>query len=563
MKSIKQVMSKLNHINGISVYNDFQIVTLLYVMDKVQKMGNEIEFSDLISSVKDEDIRLTICDMVDEKAFDEIKNIAAEFENIPMEQILHEYNAGMDFDKRNVCIHPSITKLIIRMMKIDSVKSIVILDNELDKGNAYCVLAREMPNMHIRSYDNNSAVVGMMKMRTEALNDHAYVQLGDPYALLDGEKLDRVFSFPPLGVRQTNFSEVGKRFNASLKLRPGLTWAHALLAAHLLSENGKAIIPVFGGNLFSMTSSEKLSRKWLIENHFVEGVISLPGGLMSGTSIPFSLVILSHDNSEVRMIDVEESGLYKRSGKIRTVEITEAQIDEIVSNYYDVNESSYCHSAPYEKIRKADYSLDRNHYLAEEYLLKNGTALGDLAVSIFRGAHCSAKEIDELLTQEQTNIYYLTVSDIHGGMIRDDLTKLKEVPEELLKFCLQDGDLVISKSGSPFKSAVINVKDDEKILAAGNFYIVRFDHTKVNPYYVKSYFDSARGTKVLELLSKGTVIRTVSIGDLKRITVPIASKKRQHEIAERYLALQDEIKVLRGRLAKAEDHLNSVFDEVK
>jgi type I restriction enzyme M protein len=50
--------------------------------------------------------------------------------------------------------------------------------------------------------------------------------------------------------------------------------------------------------LFSQNIVEKKLKEYLIENHFVEMVISLPSGLLNYTSIPFNLLILSSNSNK-------------------------------------------------------------------------------------------------------------------------------------------------------------------------------------------------------------------------------------------------------------------------
>ena len=155
------------------------------------------------------------------------------------------------------------------------------------------------------------------------------------------------------------------------------------------------------------------------------------------------------------------------------------------------------------------------------------------------------------------------LANMQNGAISGDLPYLKRLDPKLEKYCIRNGNLLLSKNGSPFKVAVAEIEEGRKLLGNGNLLIIELDESKVNPYFMLAFFDSEMGIAALKSIAVGSVIQHVSLESLKKLTVPLPSLKEQKEIAVRYQAKVDEIKMLQLRLQKAQNELKSVFGEVE
>lgn len=79
---------------------------------------------------------------------------------------------------------------------------------------------------------------------------------------------------------------------------------------------------------------------------------------------------------------------------------------------------------------------------------------------------------------------------INDGEIDKSLPSLIRIESAWEKYCLQDGDIVVSKMGPNFKVVMVRIAPGEKILATSNLYIVRPDQSKVEPLYLKAFIES-------------------------------------------------------------------------
>ena len=186
--------------------------------------------------------------------------------------------------------------------------------------------------------------------------------------------------------------------------------------------------------------------------------------------------------------------------------------------------------------------------------------LGSVA-TITRGASVRAAELDALACEEDTGISYLNLGNISDGGIDDELPNLSSLDPKLEKYCIRDGNVLISKSGAPFKVAVAEVPEGRKVLANDNLYVLEVDRDKIDPHYLAAFFLSPAGKELLAREAVGTAIPNVPIRALSAIKVPLLDADRQKAIANAYLAKTDEIKVLKLRLEKARGEIADLFDE--
>ena len=65
----------------------------------------------------------------------------------------------------------------------------------------------------------------------------------------------------------------------------------------------------------------------------------------------------------------------------------------------------------------------------------------------------------------------------------------------------------------------------------------------------------------MKRITVGTTIPSIGVDKLKNLIVPLPALEEQNQIATKYLAVLDEISVLKMKLENALSRLNHVFDE--
>lgn len=143
-------------------------------------------------------------------------------------------------------------------------------------------------------------------------------------------------------------------------------FAFILHALNYLSPKGRAAIVCFPG-IFYRGGAEQKIRKYLIDNNFVETIISLPPNLFFGTSIAVNILVMSKNKSHTRtqFIDASGEGFFKKDTNNNV--LTEEHIDKIInlfSNKKDIDHISK--SVDNSEIGKNEYNLSVNAYVQVE-----------------------------------------------------------------------------------------------------------------------------------------------------------------------------------------------------
>ena len=296
-------------------------------------------------------------------------------------------------------------------------------------------------------------------------------------------------------------------------------------------------------------------KKYFIENGYIETIISLPANLFNSTTIPTTLMVLSKNNKKVRMVDASRQYQQERRRNI----MSDENIDNILQSVHSDTEISIVVSN--EEIIENDANLNPRRYIDKPIEYQNGVALETVIKSITRGAPCKASELDAISSKSETDYQYLMLSNIQDGYIKDELPCITKIEEKYERYCIKNNSLVISKMGAPIKMAVVHVDEHKQVLANGNLYVIELDETKVNPYYLKAFFNSEEGLNALNRIMVGATLPSIPVNELKTLTIPLPSLEIQNEIAKNYINALDEIKILNLKLERAKNKLNQIYSE--
>ena len=351
---------------------------------------------------------------------------------------------------------------------------------------------------------------------------------------------------------ESDFSRKGGR-NIGEQMRSP-EWA--LVKAARMCVNGP-------GNTVCLMPADALSdpagraaRRELVQGGSVKTVVLLPKRLFGAADEGTALVVLSHGNLSVKMVDA--SDMYEKERR-RTALRTETW--RYIRN---ANRTRECKS-PHECIvSSADLAETRWNFRPTEYIREEapaeGVPLGEL-VAITRGAPIGAMELDDRTVEENTGVVYVGVGDIHDGIIDKNLPYLRELEAKLRKYCVQKGDILLAKTAYPVKAAVAEPPENVRLLATSNLYILTVKDGTVDPYYLAAYFDSAKGAETLRQCATGSHVSILTVNELKNLRVPMHSKEMQKNIAAKY---RSHVRVFRELTEQAETvrtAMQSVFDE--
>ena len=435
-----------------------------------------------------------------------------------------------------------------------------VADLGCGRGDFLISAAESASGLHLFGIDTSIPCAVLTAIRFDLLDTDGVVELGDMLEAEIPSKFDKVFSNFPFGMRPTFMRGKGEYYESMRFGREGIgrptsaDWLFNKLAYDSLAEGGKAVTIMTNGAAFN--GGDLQARRYFIKNGMVEAVVALPSNLFPGISMSTVLIVLGKNDGPIRMVDASDLSI---SGR-RWDTLGKDEIAEILNRLANDGDSSRLVSA--EELATTKFNLFPSRYLGRCIELENAAYLGDLALSIERGASITAHDLDMLTVDEDTGLSFLRLSDISDGCIGDDLPHLRELDPKTEKQWLRTGDLIVSKNGAPFKIAVAEVPEGKTILANGNLYIIRLDTERIDPYFVAAFLASDDGKELMERMVVGTTIPNLPLRNLKDIQLPVPDKNVQDAVARQYRARLDEIEVLKIKLEKARIGAASSYDEV-
>lgn len=463
-------------------------------------------------------------------------------------------------DKREEPETPeSVAKLAVKILNI--CENDCIADLCCGKGSVMLEMHHACPNADISGYEINPLAANIAGIRAYASNSNINVKTCDVFDLPgEGVHFDKIFSNYPFGMNLRQLG-TGQRYLEqiaynvpTIRKATSSDWVYNCLIMDLLNHGGKAIAIMTNGSTWNTIDAD--TRKYFVDHGFVESVIALPAKLFSSTNIPTTMIVLSHGNDSVHMVDAGDLCIKGRRQNLIT--------DELVEQIYEAchNESGISRMVTAEEIAASDYVLHPGRYFLQEESVDNGVPFESVIKSISRGAHCSAEQLDAMDSKEPTNMQFLKTSDIQDGLITGPLQYLSYIEGNFEKYCIKDRNLIISKVGAPmYKVAVASVEEGHKLLANANLYVVELDEHKVDPYYLKAYLESAEGQARFKNVAAGTVVLSIGVKDLKAMMIPLPPMEEQKRIAARYKDAMDEVLQLKVHLQEAIERMNRVFEE--
>ena len=279
--------------------------------------------------------------------------------------------------------------------------------------------------------------------------------------------------------------------------------------------------------------------------------ISIYFNYIGNTWINPYMLVMGRNNETVKFLDARNEYVPSRIKGKRINLLNDEGITEIVKKY-ESGES--CIEVSVSEMEECDYVLTPNRYVKVNDVDANLVRLGNMVKEVKRGITLSASDMDQMIMDNPSDIRCLLPSDITAGVV----TAEKYFHGELRKPGKNEanrGDVLISKTGNPFRIAVA----DRSYLVVGNTYILNIDSSKYSPEYIKCYLSSEAGQKEIMKYASGATTPIISVANLSSIEIPVhdeATQKEMDKHAENILSAMEESY---KQIKICEDEMNALF----
>ena len=534
-----------------------------YLLYRVSRMNKPCTWAEIESNKLGlrEDLWLEVKEKIGSHGWEQLESLSAlytpeEFSAAVLQSDLSQLGAPDE----SLTTPSSLISLALGILDIQPGERVIDVCSGV--GSFLHTAAQSVPNAEYIGCDINPTAKLIADIRTELLGLNTKIELGDAFSLLrcsDTPVFNKAFSNYPFGMKIRNLRggaallEKLARDHPQLSKATSSDWIFNALLCDLLAKHGKAIGIMTNGSTWN--SIDAPMRQHFVEHGLVEAVIALPPKMFSYTPIPTTMILLSRGNESVRMIDATK---LCQEGR-RMNNCSEEDIRTIIEALH--KDSPYSKIIHRSELYANNFALSPTRYLEEKIYIRHSATFDYVIKNISRGAPCTAKQLDQMVSDTATNMQYLMLGNIQDGLIDNKLPYLSYIEPKYEKYCLKDNSLILSKNGYPYKVAVAHIPEGQKVLANGNLYIIELDEQKVNPYYLKAFFESDLGTASLKSISVGATIPNIGVDQLKKLSVPVPPMEEQMKFVLKYQAALDEISILKLKLQKATSRLHHIFDE--
>lgn len=375
------------------------------------------------------------------------------------------------------------------------------------------------------------------KVLTEMFSDNDMVDVKQTSIYeyeFTSEKFDLILAVPVFGVRDKADED------STFICREYDMIAAENLSLHLKSEGILSIVLpariTFGGGRV------KELREFLQSMYCIKEIADLPSGIFENTGVKTYLLTITTGRTDEVTIKryIADTDNPRKDGVSKL----------IVSDDTFVLED--------ELTDMGDWNIDRIFESQDEDWIKfqesnvKKQELGTVAI-IFRGKAVNKKD-------PNGNIAVVNISNI--GEYEIDYAGLDHLDEEERKvtnYLLQDGDLLIPARGTAIRVAVFK-EQPYPCIASSNVIVIRATDDSLSTVYLKLFFDSPLGRKMLVTRQQGTAVMNISYKELNNIEIPLPSIEEQKAIAEEYTR---ELEVYKKSIQEAENRWNSILAKLQ
>lgn len=458
---------------------------------------------------------------------------------------------------KEICSTPETLSNLVSLILSNTHSQKSWLDLGCGDGNFLVNVAKKFPHdvffgveVNYNSYLLTCLKLAFMKVHNRIFNSNIFDYSGEV-------SVDYVFAHIPFGVKVGSFpSQFNNKFVGPLKQSQTVEWAFIDLALQCMNSLGRGCVVIPDGLLTNIMDVEQRAR--LVKSGLIECIIKLPTNFFSYTSISTSLIVFDKNKKVdyIKFIDASELCIQGRR-------FSELDVEAILDEYKNGGRNSLI--VKHTSIEESNYNLSLKKYKdVHDIKLQNPRNLGELVIDIFRGVQLQARVLDKYTTlNKKEDVYrFVNSGDINDGSFIIEELNMIDSEKNLDRYILQDGDVLITSKSTKVKTAITEIRHNEKIIPSGSIVVIRCRKDLINPVYLKAFFDSNNGRKLLESIQTGTTIISINPSALQDMVVECLPFEKQEQIATKFLQTMDMLRYEKQKVAKLENELNTVFDSL-
>lgn len=440
----------------------------------------------------------------------------------------------------------SLNILLVELLDSHNLENFSFLQGNANPGRILLDVVSKTSLLNYTAYAINPDLMVVLQLRILLLQTiQQNIELSgiiQPKELFENQLFDRILTMPLWRPSSNTMEDFPERTSLSRlevpesKIADG-EWHEILFNFSLLDRNGKMVTLITNSTLANNLSVK--TRQALVEKGYIESIIELPDRLLENTGIELYAVVLSYGNKGIKFLDASQA--YTEQRRRKDIDVT-----TVLEN---LDNPEVCRFESIESIAREGYNLLPKRYTLKTNII-DGVPLGEIC-NISRGLVISSKELDDFVTDVDTGVRYLYTKDADGDAVDYSQSPFIDVEKLKRKFTLLDNDTWLLGRTSPFRSNMLYVEGNDKLIANGNQFSITILPKYKNQYllpYLALYFNSKAGREQIERFAVGQLIKSLSLKDLKTLQIPKVSIEKQQEVVNRIRKIETEIKAVKEQL---------------
>ena len=453
----------------------------------------------------------------------------------------------------------SLNILLVELLDSHNLENFSFLQGNANPGRILLDVVSKTSLLNYTAYAINPDLMVVLQLRILLLQTiQQNIELSgiiQPKDIVENQLFDRILTMPlwrPSSKAMEYFPErtsLSKLDVPESKIADG-EWHEILFNFSLLDRNGKMVTLITNSTLANNLSVK--TRQALVEKGYIESIIELPDRLLENTGIELYAVVLSYGNKGVKFLDASQA--YTEQRRRKDIDVT-----TVLEN---LDNPEVCRFENIESIAREGYNLLPKRYTLKTNIV-DGIPLGEIC-NISRGLVISSKELDDFVTDVDTGVRYLYTKDADGDAVDYSQSPFIDVEKLKRKFTLLDNDTWLLGRTSPFRSNMLYVEGNDKLIANGNQFSITILPKYKNQYllpYLALYFNSKAGREQIERFAVGQLIKSLSLKDLKTLKIPKVSIERQREVVNRIQMIETQIKTIKEELKTLNEQKELIVEE--
>ncbi len=323
-------------------------------------------------------------------SFESVFDAGYDFFSTIFEYLLKDYNSNGGGTYAEYYTPHSVANIMAHLLidKKDDLKSVTCYDPAAGTGTLIIALAHAIGENKCSVFtqdisEKSSTMLMLNLILNNMMHSLTHVIKGNtmthPFHKDDNEKLkkfDFVVSNPPFKLdfsdyqNQLKTADPYKRFFADVpnikrkkkdRMEIYLCFFQHVLAS--IKDAGKGAIVVPTGFLTAASIAQKI-RKYLVDNKFLKGVVSMPSNIFANTGTNVSIVFIDKAGIENPVfIDASKLGVESKEGKNKKTVLLSNDIEQIVSTFHEAKPvDDFSVTPSLEEIKEKNYSFSAGQY---------------------------------------------------------------------------------------------------------------------------------------------------------------------------------------------------------